>query len=171
MPVFDTSNLLQRALVGSAYGFSGTRIEDLGASEYTLVTIVCDESGSVTGFRSDMEACIAQIVKACQRSPRADNLMLRLVTFDHNLREVHGFKPLQECHPGDYTGFLNAGGTTSLFDASVNSISAMTCYGNDLTDHGFAANGIVFVITDGGDNASTSTAGMVKDVLDQAVSG
>lgn len=171
MPVFDTDNLMKRALVGSAYGFSGTRIEDLGASEYTLVTIVCDDSGSVAGFRKDMEACIAHIVKACQRSPRSDNLMLRLVSFDDTLREVHGFKPLGECHPGDYSGFLTSGGTTALYDASVNSISAMTAYGKDLSDHGFAANGIVFVITDGGDNASTATASMVGDVLSQAVTG
>ena len=171
MPVFDSSNLFKRALVGSTYGFSGTRIEDLGASEYTLVTIVCDDSGSVHGFHQDLEACIAHIVKACQRSPRADNLMLRLVTFDDTLKEIHGFKPLNECPPTDYTGFLSCGGLTALFDASVNSVSAMTTYGKDLTDHGFAANGIVFVLTDGGDNASTVTATMVGDALSQAVSG
>ena len=171
MPVFEPSNLIQRALVGSTYGFSGTRIEDLGASEYTLVTIVCDDSGSVQGFHKELEACIASIVKACQRSPRADNLMLRLVTFDDSLSEIHGFKPLQECVAADYTGFLKCGGMTALYDASVNSVTAMTTYGKDLTDHGFAANGIVFVLTDGGDNSSTATAPMVGDALKQGVSG
>ena len=169
MPTFDSKTMKTRSLMGSAYGFSGTRIEDLGASEYTLVTIVCDESGSVNEFRTELEQCIQHIVAACRRSPRADNLMLRLVAFDDSLREVHGFKPLSECHASDYQGFVEVGGMTSLYDASVNSISAMTAYSKDLSDHGFSANGIVFILTDGGDNTSVATAPMVADVLKQAV--
>ena len=53
----------------------------------------------------------------------------------------------------------------------MNSVSAMNVYGRDLVDHGFAANGIVFVLTDGGDNGSTATARMVGDTLNNAVSG
>lgn len=171
MPLFDSTSMIQQTLSGSAYGFSGTRIEDLGAAEYTLVTIVCDDSGSVNGFRKELEACIEHIIHACQRSPRADNLMLRLVRFDSSLYEVHGFKPLQECHPAEYSGFLQSGGTTALYDACVNSVSAMNVYGRDLENHGFAANGIVFVLTDGEDNASTATVAMVGDTLKEAVCG
>ena len=171
MPLFDSTSLTQHSLSGSAYGFSGTRIEDLGAAEYTLVTIVCDDSGSVHGVHKDLEACIEHIIEACQRSPRSDNLMLRLVRFDSSLYEVHGFKPLHECHPADYSGFLQCGGTTALYDACVNSISAMNVYGCDLVTHGFAANGIVFVLTDGEDNASTATSRTVADTLKDAVSG
>jgi len=169
MPVFDSSKLLSRALAGSHYGFSGTRIEDLGSAEYTLVTIVTDVSGSVTSFRPDMEKCIQHIVSACCFSPRADNLLLRLVTFDDTVNELHGFKPLKECHPNDYSGCLATGGLTALFDASTNAVRAMTAYGRDLTQHGFGVNGIVFVITDGGDNKSTATMQSVKEALGEGV--
>ena len=34
---------LHRRLTGTPYGYSGTRLEDLGASEYTLVGICADQ--------------------------------------------------------------------------------------------------------------------------------
>ncbi len=118
MPIFD-STLQSLSVQGSAYGFSGTRIEDLGAAEYTLVTIAADVSGSVSRFQREIEACVQQIVSACRRSPRADNLLLRLVAFNSKLSEIHGFKPLMECASGDYKGCLRPGGNTALFDASA----------------------------------------------------
>ena len=166
MPVFTSTTI--RNLAGSQYGFSGTRIEDLGAAEYTLVTVVADTSGSVHAFRHEINACIGSIVDACNRSARADNLLFRVVSFDDDVSEVHGFKPIPDCSPKDYK--LKAGGCTALYDASTNAVRALTAYGQDLTDHDFDVNGIVFVITDGGDNASTETVASVKDAFSQAVS-
>jgi hypothetical protein len=117
-----------------------------------------------------MAECLAEIVRACLKAPRSDNLMVRAVAFDDSLDELHGFKPLTAVQPDDYNDALCAGGTTALYDASVHTIEAMCDYGRDLTDHGFAANGVLFVLTDGCDNASTLTAQQVKDALDTAIS-
>jgi uncharacterized protein YegL len=149
--------LEQHLIRGSHYGFSATSIGDLGAAEYTLVAIAADVSGSVDSFMPDIERCIREVVTACRQSPRADNLMLRLTAFDQQVTEVHGFKPLSACHTGDYDGCLRPGGTTALVDAAHNAIAALAGYGQDLTDHDFDVNGIVFVITDGLDNASRDT--------------
>ncbi len=154
---------------GSSYGFSATRINDLGAAEYTLVTIAADVSGSVQGFEQDIERTIVEVVRACRHSPRADNLMLRLVTFDHRLEEVHGFKPLMGCNPDDYRGCLRVGGTTALLDATHNAVAALTQYAQSLSQSDFDANGIVFVITDGLDNASSVNVKAVKAELGRAV--
>jgi hypothetical protein len=159
----------QQTIAGSSYGFSATRIADLGAAEYTLVTIAADISGSVSGFERDIERAIKEVVKACRHSPRADNLMLRLVAFDHRLDEIHGFKPLMGCDPTDYDGCLRIGGTTALFDASHNAVSAVAQYGKDLSDNDFEVNGIVFVMTDGLDNASSVKASDVKKAFKKAI--
>lgn len=169
MPILNSQNMDAHGADGSGYGFSATRVEDLGASEYTLVGIATDVSGSVTGFRKEIEACVKTVVKACRHSPRADNLMLRLVTFEMRLRELHGFKPLSNCNPDDYDGAIIIGGTTALFDAAVNVVESVTRYGKDLVDQDFEVNGIVFVITDGDDNASKTTVNSLKDALDRAV--
>ncbi|MEZ4317678.1 MAG: hypothetical protein R3F61_09240 [Myxococcota bacterium] len=169
MPIFDQNGLTSRILAGNHYGYSGMRIDRLGASEYTLVAIAADVSGSVVAFKDEIEACIQETVRACRHAPRADNLMLRLLAFDDHLTEIHGFKPLVECKPSDYKGALAIGGCTALYDGAHNAIAAVTDYGRDLVQNGLSANAIVFVITDGSDNASTLTARSVKDAVQDAV--
>jgi len=175
MPLLDNDGLQdgglpQAALPAGRFGYSAERLADLGAAEYTLVTIACDASGSVAAFRPELERALGSIVQACQHSPRADNLMLRLVEFDSALRESHGFKLLERCNLADYKGVLHVGGATALYDAAENAVSATTDYARQLAAGDFSANAIVFVLTDGMDNASTLTPRLVKDALTRAVS-
>ena len=172
MPLITTNalgDLPQAALTTNNYGYSATRLDDLGAAEYTLVTLVCDASGSVAAFQTQLETALKSIVQACRFSPRADNLMLRLLSFDNTLHEGHGFKLLEHCHLADYDKILRIGGATALYDAAENAVSATTDYAKRLAASDFAANAIVFVLTDGMDNASTLTPRFVKDALTVAV--
>src|SRR5688572_22148974 len=116
-----------------------------------------------------METAITKIVQACKYSPRADNLLLRLVTFDHLLNEQHGFKLLENCHLADYGGCLLPGGSTALYDATHNAIASTTNYAQKLAAGDFSANAIVFVITDGMDNASKIPPSMAKDAFAHAI--
>src|SRR5215510_6508917 len=162
MPVINDTQLDQVVLPNSHYGYSATRLDDLGATEYTIATIVADVSGSTAAFVFDMEAAITRIVQACKFSPRADNLLLRLIAFDDSLSELHGFKLLENCHLADYGGVLKSGGSTALYDATENAVASTTNYTQKLAAGDFSANGILFVITDGVDNASRVIAGKVK---------
>ena len=169
MPVINDTQLDRVVLPNSHYGYSATRLDDLGATEYTIATIVADVSGSTAAFIFDMEAAITRIVQACKFSPRADNLLLRLVAFDDSLSELHGFKLLENCHLADYGGALKSGGTTALYDATENAVASTTNYAHKLAAGDFSANAIVFVITDGADNASKTSAKQVKAALAQAI--
>src|ERR1044072_9697351 len=104
MPVIKDTQLDQVVLPNSHYGYSATRLGALGATEYTIAWIVADVSGSTSAFVFDMETAITRIVQACKLSPRADNLLLRLVAFDDSLSEFDGFKLLENCHLADYGG-------------------------------------------------------------------
>jgi len=176
MPKFNTTttsptgaaDMEQFALKTSHYGFSGTRIEDLGASEYTLCTIVQDDSSSVEYYKMEMEKTIKKIVEACLKSPRADNLMIRFCKFANAFTEVHGFKRLQTIKQTDYDGVLGGGGMTALFDASENAIAATNMYGKKLTENDFSTNGIVFIVTDGMDNVSKLLPKHVRAALQDA---
>jgi uncharacterized protein YegL len=169
MPIINDPNLDQVNLPNSHYGYSATRLDELGATEYTVVTIVCDVSGSTATFTFDMEAAITRIVQACKLSPRADNLLLRLVVFDDMLNELHGFKLLENCDLVDYGGVLRPGGSTALYDATENAVHSTINYGQKLLAGDFSANAIFFVITDGVDNASRVPAKKVKEALSKAV--
>ncbi len=169
MPKLNDTTMDQLQTATGSYGFSATKLDNLGASEYTLVSIIVDESGSVSYFKSDLEKCLKEAVLACKYSPRANNLMIRVVTFANALREVHGFKLLETVNESDYDNCLNPSGATALFDAAQNSIEATITYSKSLSASYYTSNGLVIVITDGDDNKSTATANSVKESLMKAV--
>lgn len=169
MPRLNTNEMDVKNIPNGNFGYSFVRMENLGACEYTLVTIVQDVSGSVDGYKKKMEDCLSQIVTACAKSPRADNLMIRFVQFGSTIEEVHGFKLLADCNPADYQGVIKINGMTALYDAAENGVKAMAAYGEELLENDFNANGILFIITDGGDNASTNTMHSVKKVLAETI--
>lgn len=136
------------------FQFSAVKIENLGASEYTIVTVVQDISGSVQDFASDMEATLQKILEACMKSPRSQNLLLRLVTFNDNVIEVHGFRELKTISSAEYSGILKCYGSTALMDAALNSAEATEAYGKQLSDMDYRSNAVMFVISDGQDNVS-----------------
>lgn len=169
MPRLNDGTMETRNLPGGNYGFSAVKIDNLGASEYTLVHIVQDVSPSVSPFKKEMEDCLQEIIKACMTSPRADNLLIRFVQFGGKIKESHGFKMLEYCNPGDYRGALRIMNATALYDAVDNAIESTGVYAKDLFNNDFSANAIVIVITDGWDNASTTGPGTVRKKLAQLV--
>jgi uncharacterized protein YegL len=155
---------------GQGFQFSATRIDRLGATEYTLVTIAVDVTGSTSDFAAELRKCLITSVDSCKKSPRANNLLLRVILFSTSLQdgveEIHGFKPLSEINPDDYPQF-QPHGLTPLFDAAFSAIGATNAYAKKLMAQDFLANGIVFLITDGDDNNSSSTIKMVKKEMER----
>lgn len=149
----------------SPYQFSAIAPENLESSEYTLVTIACDTSGSVGSFEKDLEKTLDSIVEACKKSPRAENLLLRVVIFNSNVKEVHGFIDLQNVKPYKLSCF----GATSLFDATFLSIEATKDYSKKLRDMDFSVNSILFIVTDGEDNNSTYTPKTIKNSIENLI--
>ncbi len=171
MPVFASSsngNMQTHAIAGGTFQFSAVRPEDLGAAEYTLVSIVTDTTGSVAGFEKVLRQAVIDAVRACEKSPRADNLLIRLTTFNNSVQEVHGFKTLRQIDAQkDYKPF-RCDGSTALYDAVKESLLATNSYAKLLSDNDFDVNGIIFILTDGEDNASranrTDVAGALRNV-------
>lgn len=177
MPRLMDDGTMETGNIGGMQGFkfSGIRTEHLGATEYTLVTIAVDETGSVCGFDKELRDSLAVAVEACKKSPRSDNLLLRVIKFSsrfpNGVEELHGFKPLAEIDPkNDYPNFTPGGGTP-LCDACFNAIGAMNAYGRKLTDDDFGVNAIAFIITDGDENASSVTVEKVRKEAEKAVTG
>jgi uncharacterized protein YegL len=150
------------------FAFSATNINDLGADAYTLFGLILDKSGSVGGFENEIETCTQNVIKGCQNAPRADNMLVRTLTFDRNIDVVHDFKLLNDCAPNNYKGIITAGSTTSLYDASVNIVESVAAAGKDLMSKDYAVNGIVCIITDGEDVGSKYTAASVRAAIEKA---
>ncbi len=151
MPRFEQTDMVAGAVSGFQY--SGARTEKLGASEYTLATILVDVTGSVSGYEKDLEACVRAAVEACKASPRSENILMRLVAFNNQPKELFGFVPLSDIDDAMLRLPAPSGGT-ALIDALYSAASAANAYGKGLYDQDYAVNAIAFVITDGDDNES-----------------
>lgn len=156
-------------LTTNNFGFSGQRIDALDATEYTLVTLVIDTSSSTSPFRDDIRKTVDKVFEACKKSPRADNLLMRVCEFSSVFNEVHGFKKLSTIQVGDYNNEFKGGGMTALNDATENAISATETYGKNLTDNDYQVNAIVFILTDGVENASKATVNSVNEAFKSAI--
>lgn len=167
MPKITGANLANHKLQTDNFGYSAANIKDLLATEYTLVDVAIDVSSSVASFRDGLVTALKEIVGACQKSPRADNLMMRVVKFANKPEEVHGYRLLSTIDLAEYDQ-IQCGGNTSLFDAAKNSVESMIDYGQQLRAKDFMVNGVAFFITDGCNNNSKATVGEVKDSLAKA---
>lgn len=160
----SSGNMVSGSVCG--FGFSGVRPERLGETEYTLVTVVLDRTGSVAGFEKELAGALQGAVGACAKSPRADNLLLRYVTFANDVTEVFGFTPMGQVDAAQVAVPVCSGGT-ALRDAVFSASSAANAYGKSLFDADFRVNAVSFVITDGDDNGSSLSADAVKAELER----
>jgi uncharacterized protein YegL len=165
--IADDQETVTLQTASGSFTYSRTRMDALGASEYTLVAIVQDVSGSVAGFRPQMEKAIQEIVKSCEHSPRRDNLLVAVLKFDSNVMELHGFIQLDSTKNQTYT--LQPGGNTALYDATLRGLKMMTDTGAYLISNDYSVNGVIFVITDGDDNASSASPAAVQAAFAEAI--
>lgn len=172
MPILTDQNMEEFEIPGATgnFKFSAIRADELGATEYTLVTLVIDITGSVFSFANELLKCTKEIVESCRKSPRADNLMIRFVVFNEEVYEIHGFKFLDMINTDDYLPF-NCEGMTALYDATYSSIGATLKYSENLISQDFDVNACVFIVTDGDDNRSSCTPGMVAELMADAIKG
>ena len=167
MPKLIDKNPMQTHKTMHNFQYSAVEVSTLGASEYTIVGILQDTSGSVSSFKDEMEKALQQILDACKKSPRSENLLLRLSEFNSIVGELHGFRELRNIDPTEYDDILVCRGLTALYDASTDGVESIERYGKTLTDMEYACNGILFIITDGGENDSrlVKSAATVKEAI------
>lgn len=155
----------------ASYGgfqFSAVRPEALGATEYTLATLVLDKTGSVSGFADQMNEIKKKVVEACRKSPRSDFVLLRVVEFNGQVDEVHGFTLLSQIDPSSYT-VPDCRGMTALYDAVFSSVGATNAYAKTLADQEYLVNALVFIATDGDDNQSRTKVSEVTAEIQRAI--
>lgn len=169
MPKLNDPTVDAIKINGTSFTYSATGLQHLTSTEYTLATIAVDVSGSVRGFKNELEQAIKTIVQACKSSPRADNLLMRVMSFGNEISEVHGFKLLENCNASDYDGCLEVGGNTPLYEATLNAVVTTEDRGKTLYDQDIDVNAILFVVTDGCDYGSNCSIADVKNAIQTSV--
>ncbi len=172
MPRLDESMQSLTVAGRGGFAFTGARFDKLGAANYTLATAAVDVSGSTGPFRQLLVDMLKMTLDACKKDPRSDNILFRVILvsdrFPKGVEEVHGFKLLTDIDPAVYDS-LRTGGNTPLIDGCYSGVGATNKFAKELKTKDYESNGVTFFITDGAENASTATMGMLKKELEEAV--
>lgn len=168
MPRLTNSNA---ANVTGHFGFSGERLENLtGSSKYTLVSIAVDRSPSVSNFIDLIVECLKKVIRGQSKSPHADSLLVRVISFAGDVQEVHGFKLLKDIDLTEYDKIKQLGSSTALYDATHDIISKTQQVGEHYAnDGGLTVNAHCFVITDGENVRSIATTSGCRQLLQDMV--
>lgn len=167
MPRFDNNTEIMN-IPNSSFTFSAVRPDKLEATEYTLVTIAVDISSSVTAFKDDLLKMVKSAIDGCKKSPRSENVLVRVISFNNTLHEVHGFLELNSVDSNDYQD-LYPNGMTALFDATYSSLGATIAYGKNLVDQDYNVNSIIYIITDGENNKGVKTPSDIKNLVKETL--
>jgi hypothetical protein len=165
---------LNQSLQG--FDYTSVAVEKLEATEYTVVSIVVDKTGSVEPFKKELENMLSMSLESCKKSARVLNLIARSTAFNApsfsskpDIEEIHGFVPLNSIDTSKFTGTINPDGATPLYEASLEAVDTLYDYAKKLYDKQILSNAIVFIITDGDDNASSpsSTPDAIKKTIEK----
>ena len=153
MPRLDTiTDETMQKMGKGAFQFSAAKLDELESAEYTLVTLVIDVSWSLNAFERELVQLARMCVQAAKNDANSERIMYRILTFSTEVKEVHGFKPVDDMNPDDIDFQVES--STALYDATQDAAESLLGYGTALAQNDFSVNGSAFVLTDGMDNVS-----------------
>lgn len=140
-------------------GAAGQDLEDIQASDVTLVTLLVDASSSIASSRLEgaVRAGQGAMLDALSASREADGILLAQWCFNHDRRVLHSYVPLADAARLDKRNYKGSG-ATSLYDTWCEALAANVAYAQQLRDGGTPCRSAVVVITDGEDCGSSRSA-------------
>lgn len=137
--------------------------EQIQVEETINAVFVIDVSPSIHLYEADLNAAFNDFVQTMQQSHIHDRLLVSIVEFDDEVRVRSGFQPIINV---PVTNFQAQGSGTALYDAVALGIKNAMDYRISLEQTGINVKTLVFVITDGQDNSSSTSPKIIKNTLD-----
>lgn len=151
-------------------GAAGKALEDIMASDVTLVTVLLDASSSIAdrGLAQAVRDGHAALLEAFAKSREKDSVLLALWTFASAMDVVHSYLPVSDATRLDAKNYRPSG-ATALYDTWCDALAANVAYAQRLRAGGTPCKSLVVVVTDGEDVGSKRSAGdcarLSSDVL------
>ena len=140
-------------------GAAGKALEEIAATEVTLLTLLVDRSSSIAarGLEDAVREGQNALVDALAGSREKDGILVALWTFNHGFDVLHSYLPVDEAVRLDASNYAGTG-ATRLHDIWCDALAANVAYAQRLRDSGTPCRSLVVVITDGEDVGSTHSA-------------
>lgn len=155
------ANLNDTVLMGCV----GIPVDDLDASEATIVDLVLDASSSMGPHGQTVIDSVNTLIKALQGSKAAASILVSIWTFNERPNLVHGFLPVKQVPPVTSREY-HPSGTTALYDTLLATMTGLVSYGTDLVNNGVPNKRILCVFSDGADVGSKRKAFEVRTATD-----
>ena len=141
-------------------GAAGKALEDIVASDVTLITVLIDASSSIADRRLEQAVRDGQnhLIDAFAGAKQKDAILMALWTFSSDLDVLHSYLPVSDAVRLDSRNY-HGRGSTRLYDTWCDALAANVAYAQRLRDGGTPCRSVVVVITDGEDTGSKRTAG------------
>lgn len=146
-----TGNLGPMVLAGAA----GKALEDITASDVTLVTVLIDASSSIASRRLEQAIRDGQnsLLDAFGGAKERDAILVACWTFNDDMDVLHSYVPVDDATRLDTKNYRGSG-ATKLYDTWCDALAANVAYAQRLRDGGTPTRSVVVVITDGEDVGS-----------------
>lgn len=150
-----TGNLGKVVIAGAA----GKALEDIVASDVTLITVLIDASSSIHdgGLEQAVRDGQNYLIDAFAGAKQKDAILMALWTFATELDVLHSYLPVTDAIRLDGRNYKGSG-STRLYDTWCDALAANVAYAQRLRDGGTPCRSVVVVITDGADCGSKRTA-------------
>lgn len=157
-------DLMVQNLDGQAgLGCVGAQVDDLNTDDVTLLSVILDQSSSMSGVQQDVIDAFNEMSRALSDSKAAESILMSTWVFDNDSKLLFSYTPIDQVKDLTKQNY-QPGGATALYDATMDGFTGIVAYGQDLRNNGIRTRSIVVVISDGGDNVSSHTAASVKTV-------
>ena len=145
------------------YNFGNFNPEDVEVEDTINAVFAIDVSASVGGYADELNAGIHDFVERMQKSHVSDKLFVSMVEFNSKVSVRSGFQPIDQIPTIDFGPSI--GGMTALYEGTKVSLVNALDYRESLENSGVNCKTLLFVITDGDDNASNCGPEDVKKII------
>lgn len=165
--------LLIQNLDGAAgLGCVGANVDNLNTDDVTLLSVILDESGSMSAVQSDVIDAFNQMTRALFDSKSRDSILVSAWAFSDRAKLLFNYTPIDQVPDLTFAQY-SPHGNTALFDATIDGFTGIVGYGQNLGMSGIRSRRIVVVLSDGADNASKRSSAAVntiaQDLLKQEI--
>ncbi len=165
-------NVLQAPDLGATIQAAlGTSVDDVTASEVTLIGVLLDDSGSIASGNNEQNIRdgVNLILDSLGKTKAQDGILMTASVLN-NKTPIYPFVTLSNAIRLDSNNF-NASGYTPLYDRTIDMCGLMVAKSQEFSNSGVPCRGILLIVTDGADAGSHKRAQdvlpLVKDLLRQ----
>jgi hypothetical protein len=143
----------------------GVSVDDVKASEVTLVTLLIDDSGSIR-FGGNAEAVRDGhnlVVEALKATKQKEGILVSCSYLNRGL--LYPYMGVEQA-PAMSSGNYDPTGGTPLYPQSLVTLATVLAKCQNFQDNGIPCRGVTAIVTDGGDTSGTDAGGVKKLVAD-----